>query len=112
MATSDFRGIPRRPRPTRSENGPWAGDLLATWQHLVERSEQGPQSHCASCPLCDGQDGLDARDELERLVKRAGKRGVRLEKRLAVLDERFRRATTPQPFSPLGAGWWRTRNHD
>lgn len=112
MTRSDSRGVPRRPRAARTENGPWTDSLLDDWQHMVERVERGAASHLTGCPQCDGDDGLDARDELEVLIRRGGRRGDRIAKRVEVLDERFRRATTPAPFSPDGAGWWRSRNLD
>ena len=45
-------------------------------------------------------------------MRRGGKRGRRISQRVHVLDERFRRATTPAPHSPPGPGWWHHRNLD
>lgn len=70
MTRSDSRGVPRRSRAARAENGPWTDNLLHAWQHLVERAERGASSHRTGCPLCDGDDGLAARDELEALIRR------------------------------------------
>ncbi|GAB4064962.1 hypothetical protein GCM10028777_13030 [Angustibacter speluncae] len=110
MTHYEARGIPHRPRAARTENGPRTDLLLGEWRKLVERAERGAATHQTGCPQCDGSDGLDARDDLERLVRRGGRRQVRIGKRLEALDERFRQATTPAPFSPDGPGWWRYRN--
>ena len=93
-------------------NGPQTERMLRDWEHLVQRAEAGVADHLTGCPLCDGDDGLAARDELEALIIRGGRRGLRVADRLRVLDDRFRRATTPSPFAPEGAGWWRHRNLD
>ena len=112
MTRSDSRGIPARPRVARRTNGVWTQSLLNDWEHLVKRAESGAAAHLTGCPQCDGDDGLDARDELEALIRRGGKRGLRISQRVRVLDERFIAATTPSPFAPQGAGWWRHRNLD
>lgn len=104
--------MPRRPRPARSRNSLWTDGFLRDWEHLVKRAEAGVAAHKTGCPQCDGNDGLDARDQLEALILRGGRRGIRIAKRVAQLDERFLRATTPTPFAPEGAGWWRFRNLD
>lgn len=112
MTRSNSRGIPARPRAARTVNGLWTKSLLGGWEHLVKRAERGPAAHLTGCPQCDGEDGLDARDQLEALILRGGRRGLRVSKRVQALDERFLRATTPSPFAPEGAGWWRHRNLD
>jgi hypothetical protein len=93
-------------------NGLWTAGLIGDWEHLVERAEAGIADHVTGCPQCDGDDGLDARDRLEALILRGGRRGLRVSERMKVLDERFGRATTPSPFAPEGARWWRHRNLD
>ena len=93
-------------------NGPWTESLLDSWERLVKRAEAGVAAHMTGCPQCDGDDGLDARDRLEALIRRGGKRGLRISKRVQVLDERFERATTPSPLAPRCACWWRQRNLD
>lgn len=104
--------MPARPRAARRTNGVWTENLLDDWELLVERAESGAASHLTGCPQCDGDDGLDARDQLEALIRRGGRRGVRVARRVQALDERFATATTPSPFAPKGAGWWRHRNLD
>jgi hypothetical protein len=61
------------------------------------------------CPRCDGTEGLDARDQLEALMRRGGRRADRISVQVKALDERFLRATSPQPFSSLDGNWWRYR---
>jgi len=112
MTRSDSRGISARPRAARRTNGVWTEGLLDDWEHLVKRVERGPAAHVTGCPQCDGDDGLNARDQLEALIRRGGRRGLRVSKRVQALDERFRAATTPSPFAPEAAGWWRHRNLD
>lgn len=112
MTQTDSRGIPARPRTARRMNGPWTESLLDSWERLVKRAEAGVAAHRTGCPQCDGDDGLDARDRLEGLIRRGGKRGLRISKRVQVLDERFERATTPSPLAAESAGWWRQRNLD
>ena len=104
--------MPARPRAARRTNGVWTQSLLDDWEHLVKRAESGTASHLTGCPQCDGADGLDARDQLEALIRRGGRRGARISQRVQVLDDRFLAATTPAPFAPAGAGWWRHRNLD
>lgn len=104
--------MPRRPRPARTTNGFWTDSLLRDWEHIVKRAEAGVASHRTGCPQCDGDDGLDARDQLQALILRGGRRGARIAKSVQSLDERFLRATTPVPFAPAGANWWRYRNLD
>ncbi len=79
---------------------------------MVKRAETGDATHTTGCPQCDGLDGLDARDRLEALIRRGGRRGRRISKRVLALDGRFRRATTPFPCAPEHSGWWRYRNLD
>lgn len=93
-------------------NGLWTESLLDDWEHLVNRAESGMAAHLTGCAQCDGDDGLAARAKLEALILRGGRRGLRISERVQALDERFRRATTPSPFAPEGAGWWRHRNLD
>ena len=104
--------MPNRPRTARTANGPWTEDLLRAWEHFVKRAESGAAAHITGCPQCDGDDGLDSRDQLEALICRGGRRGARIAKRVDGLDERFRQATTPSPFTPDSSGWWRYRNLD
>lgn len=112
MTRSESRGMPARPRAARRTNGVWTESLLNDWEHLVNRVERGTASHVTGCPQCDGDDGLDARDQLEALIRRGGRRGIRVSQRVQTLDERFLAATTPSLFAPEGAGWWRHRNLD
>lgn len=112
MTRSDSRGMPARPRAARRTNGLWTESLLDDWEHLVKRAESGTASHLTGCPQCDGYDGLDARDQLEALIRRGVRRGTRVSQRVQLLDERFVAATTPSPFAPEGADWWRHRNLD
>jgi len=111
MTPSESRGFRGRPR-TRRTNGVWTERLLDDWEGLVKHAERGPAAHVTGCPQCDGDDGLNARDQLEALMLRGGRRGLRLSQRVRALDERFMAATTPSPFGPEGAGWWRHRNLD
>lgn len=103
--------MPLRPRPSRTINGEWTQSYLRSWEHLVKRAEAGTASHLTGCPQCDGDDGLEARDRLEALIVRGGRRGRRLESVVAALDERFRRATVPNPQAGAGQ-WWRARHLD
>ena len=52
------------------------------------------------------------RDQLEALIRRGGRRAVRISQRVQVLDQRFMTATTPSPFARRSEGWWRHRNLD
>ena len=110
MTRSYSRGMPRRPRPARRTNGPRTEELLDDWEYIVKRAESGVASDKTGCPLCDGDYGFDARDQLEAIILRGGRRAVRVWKLVRLLDERFLEATTPAPFAPQGAGWWRYRN--
>ena len=104
--------MPLRPRPSRAINGEWTQSYLLSWERLVKRAEAGVASHLTGCPQCDGDDGLDARDQLEGLIVRGGRRGKRLASAVAILDERFRRATVPNPQAADGGQWWRSRHLD
>jgi len=86
--------------------------MIDNWEHFVARAERGDAAQVTGCPACDGWDGLNARDQIEALIRRGGRRGERLAARMRDLDARFRLATTPSPFAPEGAGWWRYRNLD
>jgi hypothetical protein len=110
--TRDSGNAPIRRRAPRTENGIWTQGLLRDWEHLVTRAERGAAAHLTGCPQCDGDDGCEARDRLEALILRGGGRGQRISQRVQALDDRFRRATTPAPYAPEGAGWWRHRNLD
>lgn len=112
MTRSNSRGIPSRPRAARKGNGLWTQAFLNDWERLVQRAEGRIIKHLTGCPLCDGLDGLDARDQLEALIRRGGRRAQRISSQVKALDDRFRRATTPLPFAPGGADWWRYRNLD
>lgn len=112
MTRSDSRGIPARLRAARRTNGVWTETLLNDWEHLVKRVERGAAAHLTGCPHDGGDVGLDARDQLEALIRRGGRRGIRVSQRVQVLDERFKAATTPTPSAPQGAGRWRHRNPD
>lgn len=101
-----------RRRAPRTEYGIQTQGMLRNWEHLVTRAERGPATHLTGCPLCDGDDGYLARDQLETLIVRGGRRGQRVAAQVAPLDDRFIRATTPEPHSPVGPGWWRHRNLD
>jgi hypothetical protein len=52
---------------------------------------------------------MDARDTLESLVRRGGTRGRRIATSLRALDERFERATLPDPSWLDDGRWWRGR---
>ena len=112
MTSLESRGIPARPRAARMVNGVWTKSLLEDWEHFVKRAEAGMAAYVTGCPQCDGLNGLDSRDGLEALILRGGRRGLRISKRIRLLDERFRKATTPSPFASEGTGWWRYRNLD
>lgn len=112
MTRTDSRGIPARARAPRTTNGVVTQRLLNDWEHLVKRAESGTAAHVTGCPQCDGNDGLDARDQLEALIRRGGRRAVRISQRVQVLDQRFMTATTPSPFARRSEGWWRHRNLD
>lgn len=101
--------MPARPRAGRR---PHSDTLLRQWAHLVTSAERGAAEVWTGCPACDGYNSLDARDQLEAVIRRGGARARRLSSRLEPLDARFRAATTPRPFTPDGAGWWRQRNLD
>jgi hypothetical protein len=104
--------MPHRPRPARQAYGPYAQSWLASWRQLVRRVESGLDASVIGCPACDGSDGLVARNELEQLIRRGGRRAARLAAQVHALDERFRRATVPQPFAPLDDDWWNYRHLD
>jgi len=109
--TSRTRGMPRRPRASRTD-GLYTPDLLSAWARTVRQVETGIDEGSTGCPLCDGTDGLDARDQLERLIVRGGRRGRRVAAAVESLDARYERATTPVPLAPRGSGWWRHRYLD
>jgi hypothetical protein len=112
MTKNDSRGMPHRPREARTTNGLHAQWLLRSWEHIVKRAEVGFDETSIGCPACDGTEGLDARDQLESLMRRGGRRAERISVQVKALDERFLRATSPQPFSPVDGNWWRYRNLD
>ena len=112
MTQTDSRGIPACARAPRTTNGVGTQRFLNDWEHLVKRAESGAAAHLTGCPQCDGDDGLDARDQLEALIRRGGKRGLRISQQVQVLDQRFMTATTPSPFARRDAGRWRHRNLD
>ncbi|TCC26809.1 hypothetical protein [Kribbella speibonae] len=110
MTEQDSREMPHRPRVARiGLHTQW---LLRSWGHIVKRVEVGFDEIATGRPHCDGTEGLDARDQLESLIRRGGKRAERISVQVTALDERFLRATSPQPFSPVDANWWRYRNLD
>jgi hypothetical protein len=104
--------MPLRPRTSRTTNGEWAQSYLTSWEHLVKRAEAGVASHLTGCPQCDGDDGREARDQLEALIVRGGRRGERLRRLVAPMDDRFMRATTPDPLAAHAGGWWWRRYLD
>ena len=104
--------MPHRPRSPRSDDGAEAQRLIDGWRSLVLSAESGPAPYLTCCPACDGDMAYGARDELETLIRRGGRRGRRIAREVARLDQRFLRATTPNPFVAPGAVWWRGRNLD
>lgn len=78
----------------------------------MTRAEVVVASHLTGCPQCDGDDGFEAREQLEALILRGGRRGRRLADVVAILDKRFRRATTPNPQTAVDTQWWRARHLD
>ncbi|MEJ1105440.1 MULTISPECIES: hypothetical protein [unclassified Kribbella] len=112
MTKNDSRGMRHRPPEARVTNGFHTQWLLRSWEHIVKRVEAGLDETATGCPRCDGTEGLDARDQLESLMRRGGRRAERVSVQVKALDERFRRAPSPQPFSPVDGNWWRYRNLD
>lgn len=112
MTKHDSRGTPHRPREARLANGLHTQWLLRSWEHIVQRVEAGFDETATGCPQCDGTEGLEARDQLESLMRRGGRRAERISVQVRALDERFLRATSPQPFSPVDGDWWCYRNLD
>ncbi|MFC8191579.1 hypothetical protein ACFUMH_07940 [Cellulomonas sp. NPDC057328] len=111
MTQMQGRGMPRRPRPSRTD-GAQTLDLLLRWAGTVRHVERGIPPDAIGCPVCDGIDGLEARDVLEAVIRRGGRRGRRVAAAVQPLDDRFARATTPSVSGPSDGGWWRRRNLD
>jgi hypothetical protein len=102
--------MPARPRTPRNEIDKHTREALVRWERFVRWAESRAAAWPPiGCPGCDGDVELDARELLEAVIQRGGRRGRRVERLVEPLDERFHRATTPDPSAPENAYWWLQR---